>query len=138
MKNVFAHHLKHGPGARKSLVRPADHSSWVRNGAGLVAALVPSATLAVADGDVARTVATVLASAAVALYGAMQREQAPLAIGAAVLAAIAVRHLGPVANELPRYVVFAVAGVTLLAAGATLEQRRRDLRRVRDAFAELR
>lgn len=119
-------------------VRPDQHTSWVRNGAGLAAAIVPTTVLAVLDGDLVRTSAAVLFGAAVAIFGAIQREQAPVAIGAAALSALAIRHLGPVADELPRYVVFAVAGVALLATGATFEQRRRDLRRARDAFAELR
>ncbi|MDE0805605.1 MAG: hypothetical protein OSA99_20075, partial [Acidimicrobiales bacterium] len=121
-----------------AFARPAAHSSWVRSGSGLVAALAPTTVLAVMDVDAARSVAIVLAGSAVAIFGAVQREQAPLAIGAAALSAVAARHLGPVANEIPRYVVFAVAGVALLVAGATFEQRRRDLRRARDAFSELR
>lgn len=120
-----------------ALVRPGAHSSWVRSGSGLFAALAPTALLAIVDGDVPRTVAVVLGGASAAIWGACQREQAPLATGGAALTAVAVRHLGPVANELPRYVVFAVAGVALLAAGATFEQRRRDLRRARDAFGRL-
>lgn len=120
-----------------ALVRPGAHSSWVRSGAGLFAALGPTTVLALGDADVTRTMVVVLGGAAAAVWGAVERDQAPLAIGGAALTAVALRHLGPVANELPRYVVFAVAGIGLLAAGASFEQRRADLRRVRDAFAEL-
>lgn len=120
-----------------ALVRPASRSSWVRNGPGLVAALVPSTMLALADGSAARTVVVVLAAGGAAVWGAVAREQAPLAVGGAVLSTVALRHLGPVADELPRYVVFGVVGVGLLATGATFERRRRDLRRARDAFSRL-
>lgn len=112
-------------------------SSWERVGAGLVAAVVPTAVIAIGDGDLVRTVAVVAAAALLALWGASIREQAPLAIGSATLTAVALRHLAPVAAELPRYLVFAVAGIVLVAAGATFEQRRRDVRRLRDAFADL-
>ncbi|WP_436795689.1 SCO7613 C-terminal domain-containing membrane protein [Actinospongicola halichondriae] len=120
-----------------SVVGSGTRSSWVRSGAGLFAALVPTTVLALAGDDLARTVVVVAASAMVVLWGAMAREQAPLAIGGVVLGVVALRHLGPVADQLPRYVVFAVAGIGLLATGATFEKRRGDLRRARDAFGQL-
>ncbi len=118
--------------------RGVPRTSWERVGAGLVAGLAPTTAVALVDGDVTRTVAVVAAGVAVTLWGARGREQAPLALGGAVVAAVAVRHLGPVAADLPRWLVLGVAGVVLLAAGATFEQRRRDLRAARDAFAGLR
>lgn len=118
-------------------IAPAHRSSWVRTGAGLFAALVPTAVLAMGGDELTRTVAVVVASAAMVFWGAVGREQASLAIGGVVLGAVALRHLVPVADALPRYLVFAVAGIVLLATGATFEQRRGDLRRVRDAFGQL-
>lgn len=120
-----------------ALVPRGDRSSWVRNGGGLFVALAPSATLAVFDGDLLRTVVVVIAAAAVVLWGAAVREQAPLVVGGSVLAVLAVRHLGPVAADVPRYLTFGVVGVALLATGATFERRRRDVRRAVDAFARL-
>lgn len=117
--------------------RGVARSSWERVGAGLLTALGPSTYLALAEGDVTRTLAVVAAAVIVVLWGAVDREQAPLAIGGAALTAVAVRHLGPVATELPRSLVLAVAGIVLLATGATFEQRRQDLRAARDAFARL-
>jgi len=116
----------------------ASWTSWARYGAGLVALVGPTALLAIADVDPARTVVAVVAGTGLALVGSVRRLQAPLAIGGATVAGLAVRHLAPVAAELPRYLVFAVAGLVLLALGATFEQRRRDLRQARDHFARLR
>ena len=94
--------------------------------------------LALLDPDPVRAVTVVALGAAVAIWGAAARLQAPLAVGSAAVAVLAVRHLGPVGVELPRYVTFAVAGLVLLAVGATFEQRRQDLRHARDAFVRLR
>lgn len=120
-----------------AFVPRGDRSSWVRNGGGLFVALAPSATLALFDGDLLRTVCVVAAAAAVVLWGATIREQASLVIGGSVLGLLAVRHLGPIAADLPRYLTFGVVGVVLLATGATFERRRRDVRRAVDAFAGL-
>jgi hypothetical protein len=112
--------------------------SWERFGIGLLAAAGPTTVLALVDPDPVRTVAVVVVGAAVAVWGAAARLQAPLAVGAAAVGALAVRHLGPVGVELPRYVAFAVAGLVLVTVGATFEQRRQDLRHARDAFVRLR
>lgn len=111
--------------------------SWLRLGPGLAVALLPSTVLALGLDDVRRTVAVVVAGVAVTVWGAAGRAQAPLALGAAAVGAVALRHLAPVAAEVPRYLAFAAAGVVLVAVGATFEQRRRDLRQARDAFARL-
>ena len=120
-----------------AVVPRGDRSSWTRNGGGLFAALAPSGTVAILDGDLLRTVVVLVAAAAVVVWGAAVREQAPLAIGGSVLALLAVRHLGPIAADLPRYVTFGVVGIGLLVTGATFERRRRELRRAVDAFADL-
>ena len=120
-----------------AVVPRGDRSSWTRNGGGLFAALAPSGTVAILDGDLLRTVVVLVAAAAVVVWGAAVREQAPLAIGGSVLALLAVRHLGPIAADLPRYVTFGVVGIGLLVTGATFERRRRELRRAVDAFAYL-
>ncbi|HMJ79017.1 MAG TPA: hypothetical protein VK507_23735, partial [Iamia sp.] len=112
--------------------------SWERFGIGLLAAAGPTTVLALVDPDPLRTVAVVALGTVVAVWGAAARLQAPLAVGAATVGLLAVRHLGPVSVDLPRYVTFAVAGLVLLAVGATFEQRRQDLRHARDAFVRLR
>ncbi|MEV4195128.1 SCO7613 C-terminal domain-containing membrane protein, partial [Streptomyces toxytricini] len=68
--------------------------------------------------------------------------QAPLLLGGACLAAVAVHELAPyvvqVAGLLPRWVLPALAGLLLLAVGATYEKRLRDARRLREALGRLR
>jgi hypothetical protein len=58
-----------------------------------------------------------------------------------VLALVALHELAPyvvqVVGALPRWVLPALAGLVLLALGATYEQRLRDARRLRVAFGRL-
>jgi hypothetical protein len=75
------------------------------------------------------------------LVGAWRRLQAPLLVGAAVLAVDAVVQLSPYLVEayqaVPRWITIGALGLGLLVAGATYEQRVRDLRRVRRQVARL-
>ena len=83
-----------------------------------------------------------LAALAVTLLGARHHLQAPLLLGGTVLALDALHELAPyivqVTDALPRWVPPALAGLLLLAVGATYEQRLRDARRVRDFLGTLR
>ncbi|MGW5850744.1 SCO7613 C-terminal domain-containing membrane protein [Streptomyces sp. NPDC055254] len=122
-------------------------SSWTAYGPGLAATLAPS-LLAVWGTEPAgaahwlRPLLLGLCALAVTLVGAHRRLQAPLVLGGAVLAAVAVHELAPyvvqVAGALPRWVAPALAGLLLLAVGATYEQRLRDARRLREAIGRLR
>ncbi|MFJ4780991.1 SCO7613 C-terminal domain-containing membrane protein [Streptomyces sp. NPDC088762] len=126
---------------------PAATSSWTAYGPGLSATLLPS-LLAVLGGSAAgtghwlRPLLLGLAALLVTLAGARHRLQAPLVLGGAVLAAVALHELAPyvvqVAGALPRWVPPALAGLLLLAVGATYEKRLRDARRLRDALGRLR
>jgi len=73
-------------------------------------------------------------AAAVLAAGVARRLQAPLVLGAAVLATDALVQLAPYLaaayDAVPRWVTIGVLGLALLGAGATYEQRVRDLRRV--------
>lgn len=127
--------------------RDARASSWTAYGPGLAATLLPS-LVAVLGGAPAGTANWLrplllgLAALAVTLAGARWRLQAPLVLGGAALAAVALHELAPyvaqVAGALPRWVPPALAGLLLLAAGATYEKRLRDARRLRDALGRLR
>ncbi|MFF7214175.1 SCO7613 C-terminal domain-containing membrane protein [Streptomyces sp. NPDC008238] len=117
-------------------------SSWAAYAPGLAATLLPSLAAAWGDPGWVRPLALGAASLAVLLLGARHRLAAPLLLGAGVLALDALHELAPyVAQALgtvPRWVPLALAGVLLLAVGATYERRLRDVRRVRDALGRLR
>lgn len=119
------------------LVEGRGRGSWERLGAGLVAAVAPTALLATVDADPLRSVVVVVGATALVLWGATARLRAPLAIGSVALVAVSLRHLAPVAAEVPRYVGFGVAGLVLLVVGATFEQRRSDVRSAREAYARM-
>ena len=96
-------------------------------GSGLTLALLPSLLLALAE-PVSVRGAAVAAGGLVALgLGVRRRWSAPFAAGAAVTAVLAVRHLGPVAEALPRWISLGVVGAVLLVVGVTWESRRRNL-----------
>jgi hypothetical protein len=73
--------------------------------------------------------------------GAARRLQAPLLLGSGVLALDALVQLAPYLaaayDAVPRWVTIGALGLLLLAAGATYEQRVRDLRRVGRQVARL-
>ncbi|MFB7468175.1 SCO7613 C-terminal domain-containing membrane protein [Streptomyces sp. NPDC056224] len=121
-------------------------SSWTAYGPGLAATLLPSLLAALGAspagaGNWLRPLLLGLAALAVTLVGAHRRLQAPLLLGGAVLAAVALHELAPyvvqVAGALPRWVPPALAGLLLLAVGATYEKRLRDARRLRDVIGRL-
>ncbi|MEU7729082.1 hypothetical protein AB0B78_28180 [Streptomyces sp. NPDC040724] len=122
--------------------RDPQASSWTAYGPGLAATLLPSLLVALEDRNWVRPLLLGLAALALTLVGAQRRLQAPLLLGGAVLAVVAVHELAPyvvqVAGALPRWVPPALAGLLLLAVGATYEKRLRDARRLRDALGRLR
>ncbi|MGP3953793.1 SCO7613 C-terminal domain-containing membrane protein [Streptomyces sp. 7N604] len=128
-------------GVRRRRQEPSA-SSWATYGPGLAATLVPSLVAAWSDTHWLRPLLLGLGALAVTLLGARQQLQAPLLLGGAALALDALHELAPyivqVVDALPRWLPPAVAGLLLLAVGATYEQRLRDARRVRDALGRMR
>ncbi|MBT2403331.1 MULTISPECIES: SCO7613 C-terminal domain-containing membrane protein [unclassified Streptomyces] len=116
-------------------------SSWTAYGPGLAATLLPSLVAAWGDPHWLRPLLLGLAALAVTLAGAQRRLQAPLLLGGATLAAVALHELAPyvvqVVGALPRWLPPALAGLLLLTVGATYEKRLRDARRLRTAFGRL-
>lgn len=117
-------------------------SSWTAYGAGLAATLVPSLVAAWTDAHWLRPLLLGTAALVITLVGARWRLQALLVLGGAVLALDALHELAPyvvqVVGAMPRWVAPALAGVVLLAIGATYEKRLRDARRLRDALGRMR
>jgi len=111
--------------------------SFAAYGPGLATCLLPS-LLAALDGDgLARPLLLGLAALAVLLAGVLARLRAPLVLGGTVLALVAVRLLAPYAAALPRWMPLALAGALLVGLGATYEQRRCDLGRLRSRYGAL-
>ncbi|MFJ9639549.1 SCO7613 C-terminal domain-containing membrane protein [Streptomyces sp. NPDC101178] len=117
-------------------------SSWTAYGPGLAATLLPSLAVAWTDPDWLRPLLLGLAALVITLLGAKYRLQALLLLGGSVLALVTLHELAPyvvqVAGALPRWLPPALAGLLLLAVGATYEQRLRDARKLRDVVGRMR
>lgn len=122
--------------------RDREASSWTAYGPGLAATLVPSLLAAWGDAGWPRPLLLGLAALAVTLTGARSRLQAPLLLGGVVLALVALHELAPYVAQavgaLPRWTPPALAGLLLLAVGATYEQRLREARRLRNSVGRMR
>ncbi|MET8681339.1 hypothetical protein ABZW18_28110 [Streptomyces sp. NPDC004647] len=116
-------------------------SSWASYGPGLSVTLLPSLLAAWGDTHWLRPLLLGLAAFGVTLLGARRRLQAPLVLGGTTTALVALHELAPyivqVVDALPRWLPPAVAGLLLLAVGATYEQRLHDARRVRDSVGRM-
>lgn len=116
-------------------------SSWAAYGPGLSVTLAPSLFTAWGDTHWLRPLLLGAAALLVVLVGARHRLQAPLVVGGTVLVLDALHELAPylvqVVDALPRWVPPALAGLLLLALGATYEQRMRDARRVREVLGRM-
>ncbi|MER5553337.1 hypothetical protein ABT001_17005 [Streptomyces sp. NPDC002793] len=117
-------------------------SSWVAYGPALSMTMVPSLVVAWGDPHWLRPLLLGVAALVVTLVGARLRLRAPLVLGGSVLALDGLHELAPhvvqVFDALPRWAPPALAGLLLLAVGATYEQRLRDARRVRESFGRMR
>ncbi|MFJ8783285.1 SCO7613 C-terminal domain-containing membrane protein [Streptomyces sp. NPDC102476] len=115
--------------------RAPQTSSWTAYAPGLAATLVPSLFAAWGDPHWTRPLLLGVAALLVTLAGARHHLQAPLLLGGSVLLLDALHELAPylvqVTDALPRWVPPALAGLLLLALGATYEHRLRDAKRMR-------
>ncbi|MFJ9980937.1 SCO7613 C-terminal domain-containing membrane protein [Streptomyces cyaneofuscatus] len=117
-------------------------SSWTAYGPGLAATLLPSLAVAWTDPDWVRPLLLGVSALVITLLGAKYRLQALLLLGGAALALDTLHELAPyvvqVAGALPRWLPPALAGMLLLAVGATYEQRLRDARKLKDLLGRMR
>ncbi|MBK5307360.1 MAG: hypothetical protein JJD92_11795 [Frankiaceae bacterium] len=111
--------------------------SFAAYGPGLTLLLVPSLIASLDDDTLTRPLLLGAAALVVLLVGAQQRLQAPLVLGGAVLAIDALQLMAPYAAALPRWLTLGAAGLLLVGVGATYEQRRRDVARLRERFDAL-
>ncbi len=98
---------------------------------------MPSLLASLGGTDLTRPLLLGLAALAVLLVGARTGLRAPLAVGGTVLLVDALDLLGPYAAALPRWLSLGGAGALLLVVGATYEQRRRDVGRLRERYDAL-
>ncbi|WP_026922312.1 SCO7613 C-terminal domain-containing membrane protein [Glycomyces arizonensis] len=121
------------------LRRDPERGSWTALAPALAVGFGPSLALSFGpDGEPLRRVLVGAAALAVLLVASARRWQAPLVIGALVLAALSVNELVLLWGRVPKWIPLAVGGAVLITAGATLEQRRRDLARLRNGLKEMR
>ncbi|MCH7232938.1 hypothetical protein L0U85_19075 [Glycomyces sp. L485] len=113
--------------------------SWTALAPALAIGFAPTLALSFGpDGAPLRRVLVGAAAVAVLLIAANRRWQAPMVMGAIVLAALSVNELVLLWSVVPKWVPLAVGGAVLIAAGATLEQRRRDLARLSGSVKAMR
>ena len=93
---------------------------------GVVLAMLPSLPQALDDPTSLRALLLGIGSAIALGVGVVKRWKVPFVAGALVLVILAVANLGPIALAVPRWILFALAGVLLGGAGITWEDRVRD------------
>jgi hypothetical protein len=105
---------------------------------GLTLGLLPSLLLAL-DEPVSLRGALIAAGGLAALVvGVVRHWAAPFVAGAATTGVLAVRHLGPVVDAIPRWISLGTVGLVLLLVGISWEQRRRDVEATSRYLAALR
>ncbi len=112
-------------------------NSWERTGAALIIGFGPSTIASLSDPDSARILLTLAAAVLIALAGVALRMAAPLLVGAAVAAALALSQLAPYASGLPRWLTLGAAGAVLLGLGIGFEWTRRGAKAAARWFGEL-
>ncbi|GGN76279.1 hypothetical protein GCM10010112_48310 [Actinoplanes lobatus] len=116
-------------------------SSWTAYGSALGAAILPSLyVVAASDADDPQYLRRLLLGAGallILLAGARARLQAPVVVGGGTLLLVALHELIQVWDLVPRWVPLAVGGLLLVGIATTMEQRRRDLARLRDAVTRM-
>ena len=113
-------------------------SSFRMLGSGLTLTLLPSLLLAL-DEPVSLRGALIGAAGVLVLgAGIAQRLAAPFVFGAVTTGVLALRHLEPVADAVPRWMALGTVGLLLLLVGITWEARRRNLDSARRYLIALR
>lgn len=116
-------------------------SSWQAYGPALAITFVPSLLLMADQDGWQRPLLLGLSALVVTLAGLQYRQQAPALIGGVTLLLVAAHELAPGVAQLlgfmPRWVPIAVAGLLVMALGATYERRLGELRRLHGRFSTM-
>ncbi len=113
-------------------------SSFTMLGSGLTLVLLPSLLLALDEPVSVRGALIAAAGVLTLAVGVQQRLGAPFVFGAVTTGILALRHLEPVADAVPRWIVLGGVGLALLLVGITWEARRRNLEDARRYLTALR
>jgi hypothetical protein len=116
----------------------AADSSFTVLGSGLTLALLPSLLLALEEPVSLRGALIGAGAVLVLAAGVHLRLAAPFTLGAATTGVLALRHLEPVAEAVPRWVSLGGVGLALLLVGVTWEARRRNLETAQQYLTALR
>jgi hypothetical protein len=119
---------------RSELKRRPTLSSWVAYGPGLAAGFLPSLALVLpVEGDLRRRALLLAAAVLTVVVGSVRRRVAPVVAGGAVAVAVALHEIVVLVSQgaAAAYFLFGIAGIALVALGATYEKRRHDLQRLR-------
>lgn len=125
-------------GGALRLRRDPEPGSLTALGPGLALALAPSLLLALPDPVSVRGALVAAGSLAVLAAGVLGRLSAPFVVGALATGLLVLRHLGPVADAVPRWMAIGLVGAVLLVAGITWESGLRNLSRARRYVVSLR
>ena len=113
-------------------------SSWIAYGPGLAGALLPSlAWVFFGGGQPQRRLLLGAAALGVVLLGARWRRQAPVLLGGATLALVALHELAVGWDRIPRWLFLAAGGFVLIGLAVTYERQRRELARLRSAVGRM-
>jgi hypothetical protein len=113
-------------------------NSFTALGSGLTLGLMPSLLLALGEPVSLRGALIGAAGVLVLATGVQQRLSAPFVLGAATTGLLALRHLEPYADAVPRWISLGAVGLALLLVGVTWEARRRNLETAGHYLADLR
>ncbi|GAA4588372.1 hypothetical protein GCM10023107_09180 [Actinoplanes octamycinicus] len=119
----------------------AELPSWTAYGPALAAGFLPSLAIIAnsdpSDPQYARRLLLGAGGLVVLLVGVRARLQAPVLAGGMVVVLIALHELVQFWDLVPRWVPLAVSGLLLVGIATTMEQRRRDVLRLRDAVRRM-
>ena len=120
------------------LLADREASSVTMLGSGLTLGVVPSLLLSLDEPVSLRGALVAVAVVALLAVGVTRHLGAPFAVGALGVGLLALRHLGPVAEAVPRWISLGLLGAALLVVGVSWESRRRDLHAARRYLTALR
>ncbi len=120
------------------LARDREVSSFLVLGSGLTLGLLPSLLLALDEPASLRGALVGAAGVAALAAGVWRRLASPFVLGAGTTAVLALRHLQPYADAVPRWLSLGGVGLALLVVGVTWEARRRNLETAGRYLTELR